>query len=324
LKRRTLSIAGLLAGLAVLTALVAWFGFHRVLDVALKVGWDGLALAVFCQLCLFVILGFAWWTLMPRRPAARILIWARMVRDASANCLPFSSVGAFVLGARAATLHGISWPMASASTVADVTSEFLTQLVFAAGGLALLVAWHPESRLGLPFGIGISLGFVGGLGFLAVQRGAAPFARRFGRRLSARWLVALMARLDLLHGELIPIYRRTGRYSVATVLHLLGWVASGIGGWVIMRLVGVPIGIPAALAIEGLLQVSLTAGFAVPGFAGVQELAYVGIGAVFGLSPDVAIAVSLVRRTRDVLVGVPILLVWQLIEARRLHPASSS
>ncbi len=312
-----------LAGLGVGTALVAWFGFHRVIEVALKVGWDGLALAVFCQLCLFVILGFAWWALMPRRPAVRILIWARMVRDASANCLPFSAVGGFVLGARAATLHGIAWPIASASTVADVTSEFLTQLLFAAAGLGLLVAWHPRSGFALPFGIGILVGLIGGVGFLAVQRGAAPLARRFGRRLRARWLIALMARIDLLHGELMPIYRLTGRYSLATVLHLLGWVVSGIGGWVIMRLVGVPIGIPAALAIEGLLQVSLTAGFAVPGFAGVQEAAYVGLGGVFGISPDVAIAVSLVRRTRDVVVGVPILLVWQLIEARRLQPASS-
>jgi len=322
--RKTLSLAAAFIGIALATGLVTWFGFHRVLAGVLKVGFGGLALLVFCQGVLFVILGFAWWALMPRRPGVQVLIWARMVRDASANCLPFSAVGGFVLGARAATLYGVAWPAASASTVADVTSEFLTQLIFAAAGLGLLVAWHPESRLALPFGIGIAVGLLGGIGFFAVQRGAAPFVRRFGRRLSARWLVAIMARLDLLQGELMPIYRRTAQYSASTALHLLGWVVSGIGGWVIMRLIGAPIGLPAALAIEGLLQVSLTAAFAVPGFAGVQEAVYVGLGGVFGLTPDVAIAVSLVRRARDVVVGVPILLVWQFIEARRLQPASSS
>ncbi len=319
---KALSLAAALVGLALGTALVGWFGFHRVLAGVFRVGFGGLALLVFCQLCLFVILGIAWWTLMPRRPAVGILIWARMVRDASANCLPFSAVGGFVLGARAATLHGVTWAMASASTVADVTSEFLTQLVFAAAGLGLLVAWRPASRYALPFAIAIAVGILGGAGFLALQRGAAPFARRLGRRLSARWVIGLMARLELLQGELMPIYRRPGRYSVASALHLLGWVASGIGGWVIMRLVGARIGLPAALAIEGLLQVSLTAAFAVPGFAGVQEAVYVGLGGVFGLTPDMAIAVSLVRRARDVVVGVPILLVWQLIEARHLRPST--
>ncbi len=324
MNRKRLSLAAALAGIALATALVGWFGFHRVLAGVLKVGFGGLALLVLCQACLFVILGTAWWSLMPRRPGVRVMIWARMVRDAAANCLPLSALGGFVLGARAATLHGVAWPASSASTIADITAEFLTQLIFAAGGLGLLVAVHPGSALAFPFAIGLAVGFAGGAGFLAVQRGAAPFGRRLGRHLSARWLTALMARIDLLQGELAPIYRRSGRYAVATTLHLLGWVASGVGGWVIMRLVGAPISLPAALAIEGLLQLSLTAAFAVPGFAGVQEVAYIGLGAAFGLTPDLAIAVSLVRRARDIVVGVPILIVWQLIEARRLQPSISA
>ncbi|HUC17299.1 MAG TPA: lysylphosphatidylglycerol synthase domain-containing protein [Acetobacteraceae bacterium] len=323
MKTKTLSFAAALAGLALGTALVGWFGFHRVLAGVLKVGIGGLALLVLCQGALFVILGFAWWTLMPERPAVRVLIWARMVRDAAANCLPLSTVGGFVLGARAATLHGVVWQMASASTVADVTSEFLTQLVFAAAGLGVLVTLNPGSHLALPFGIGIAFGLLGGAAFVAAQRGVASFARRLARHVKARWITAAVARIELLQGALMPIYRRPGRYSAASALHLLGWIASGVGGWLIMRLAGASIGLPAALAIEGLLQVSLTAAFAVPGFAGVQEAAYIGLGSAFGLTPDIAIAVSLVRRARDVLVGVPILLVWQLIEARRLQPASS-
>jgi putative membrane protein len=321
LKRKTLSFAAALAGLVLATALVSWFGFHRVLAGVIKVGIGGLLLLVLCQGALFVILGFAWWTLMPKRPGVRVLIWARMVRDAAANCLPLSTVGGFVLGARAATLHGVAWQMASASTVADITSEFLTQLVFAAGGLGVLMVLNPGNHLVLPFGIGIGFGLLGGGAFIAAQRGMAPFARRLGRYLNARWITATIARVELLQGELTPIYRRPGRYSAASALHLLGWIASGAGGWLIMRLAGASIGLPAALAIEGLLQVSLTVAFAVPGFAGVQEAAYVGLGGAFGLTPDIAIAVSLVRRARDVLVGVPILLVWQFIEARRLRPA---
>jgi hypothetical protein len=40
---------------------------------------------------------------------------------------------------------------------------------------------------------------------------------------------------------------------------------------------------------------------------------------VFGVPPEVSLGVSLVRRGRDLVVGVPILLLWQFIEMRHLR-----
>ena len=59
--------------------------------------------------------------------------------------------------------------------------------------------------------------------------------------------------------------------------------------------------------------------FLVPVNAGVQEAGYAGLGAIFGVPADLSLGVSLVRRARDVVVGVPILLVWQFVEVRRLR-----
>ena len=59
--------------------------------------------------------------------------------------------------------------------------------------------------------------------------------------------------------------------------------------------------------------------FLVPVNAGVQEAGYAGLGAVFGVPPEIALGVSLVRRGRDIVVGVPILLIWQFIEMRQLR-----
>ena len=42
-------------------------------------------------------------------------------------------------------------------------------------------------------------------------------------------------------------------------------------------------------------------------------------GALFQVPPDVSLGVSLLRRARDIAVGVPILLIWQLLEMRRLR-----
>jgi uncharacterized membrane protein YbhN (UPF0104 family) len=76
-----------------------------------------------------------------------------------------------------------------------------------------------------------------------------------------------------------------------------------------------------ALAIEALLHVALTMTFFVPGGAGVQEAAYAALGSIFGLPPDVSLAVSLMNRAREILVGVPVLIVWQGIEVQRVHAA---
>jgi hypothetical protein len=36
------------------------------------------------------------------------------------------------------------------------------------------------------------------------------------------------------------------------------------------------------------------------------------------LGPEVGLAASLLRRARDVVIGVPVLLLWQFVEARRI------
>jgi hypothetical protein len=61
-----------------------------------------------------------------------------------------------------------------------------------------------------------------------------------------------------------------------------------------------------------------SAGFFIPASLGVQEGGYLVFGMLFGLSPEVALALSLVRRVRQLLVGVPALFAWQYYEGRRI------
>ena len=48
---------------------------------------------------------------------------------------------------------------------------------------------------------------------------------------------------------------------------------------------------------------------------------YAALGAIFGVPPELSLGVSLIRRARDLVVGVPILLLWQLVEMRHLRAA---
>jgi len=49
----------------------------------------------------------------------------------------------------------------------------------------------------------------------------------------------------------------------------------------------------------------------------VQEAGYAALAPVIGVGPEVGLAVSFLRRARDVAVGIPVLLAWQIFEGHR-------
>ena len=71
--------------------------------------------------------------------------------------------------------------------------------------------------------------------------------------------------------------------------------------------------------LEGLTQALRHLAFIVPAGLGVQEGALVFFGHALGVSTELALAVSAVKRLREVLCGVPPLLWWQWSETRRLR-----
>ena len=319
---KRLSVLLALAGLILGTLLIGWYGFGRVAEAALSVGWRGFAGLAIWQCVLFVVLGLAWNAIMPRGGLLRIITWGRMVRDAAANCLPFSILGGIAAGARSLTSAGVSWPLALGSSVVDATAEFLGQIAFIALGLALLLLKAPGSGLALPAGAVLVAAIVAGASFVWLQHGAGRIVRALGRRIAGDWLSGAVPGVDLLQAEMSGLYRRSAWLALGSALHLVGWLGTGFAGWLAYRLLGADIDLASVLAIEALLQVLLTAAFLVPGGIGVQEAGYASLGAAFGLPPELSLGVSLLRRARDMALGVPILLIWQFAEARRaMRPA---
>lgn len=305
-----------LLGVAVAALLVLRFDAMHVLRAAVSVGWQGFGLLLLWQGLIFLLLGLAWCSVMPG-VRAQIVIWARMVRDAATQCLPFSPVGGYVIGARALTLGGPAWPVAAAGTVVDATTELVAQLLFALFGLGVLLLVRPGSGLGTPVGIGVGLGLL--LAFLIFQQRTR--IGRLANRLGARLLgdsVRAQGGLERLGVEMDRLFRNPGRLLVGTALHLAAWFTTGIATWISLRLLGSPVDIVGVLALEALIDAVIAVAFVVPGAAGVQEAGYVALGAVFGVPPDIALSVSLLRRAREMGWGFPILGVWQWQEVRRL------
>ena len=312
-----LALAGVLIGVI----LVGYFGVGNVAAAIGRIGAAEFALIAGWQLVLFVILGLAWDIIMPSRDRRRfwLPIWGRMVRDAASNCLPFSQVGGFIFGARAITVQGVEWHTATASTVVDVTAEFLAQIAFACLGLGILLLRVPGSGIAGPVEAGIGLAILACFAFVWLQRGIGTIFVRLGARIAGARFDDARERVDVLQAELSLIYGHTGRLAAGFFMHLIGWLCTGVAGWIGFHAMGVPIDFDDALAIEALLSAAAAVTFLVPVNAGVQEACYAGLGAAFGVPPEISLGVSLVRRGRDIVVGVPILLLWQFIEIRHLR-----
>jgi uncharacterized membrane protein YbhN (UPF0104 family) len=58
--------------------------------------------------------------------------------------------------------------------------------------------------------------------------------------------------------------------------------------------------------------------FMTPGGLGFQEGAYVLAAPLFGLTADSALALALLKRAKDLIIGVVALLLWQALEGRAL------
>jgi len=168
----------------------------------------------------------------------------------------------------------------------------------------------------------IALGIVAGLaavaGFILVQRHALGRMENLVRRIAQRWSKDAALEQQPLFLEIHAIYARPSRLYLGTALHWLAWVASSLEAWLALRLMGATLDIGQVIVIESLLYAIRSVAFAVPNAVGVQEGAYIMLGAAFGLTPEVALALSLLKRARDLVIGVPALIAWQVLESRRV------
>jgi len=313
-------ILAVLFGLVLATGVIAYFGVGGVLHALATIGWRGFFVLCGYSVLPICLLGLAWFLLAPNQPPSRygLFVWARMVRDAASEHLPFSQFGGFVIGARVAILHGICPTQAFATTVVDATAELIAQIAFIGLGLGVLAlrlggkSAH-SALLGSSL-IGLVLCMVGAVAFIGLQRRGAGLVEKLARR----FLPGAVPQAGAVSAALNVLYQRPLRICLAVGVHFAAWVASGTGAWLALRLTGVHLGLSDVLAIESLLGAVRSAAFAAPMAVGVQEAGYALVGPLFGLAPDMALALSLLKRARDLAIGLPTLLVWQGFEAKRL------
>ena len=307
-------------GLAVAVASIGSVGIKPVLAAMASIGVVGMASVVAWSLGVLALLGLAWVSVARGQATGRfgLFVWARTTREAAADVLPFSQLGGVVVGARTLATAGVPEPVIYASMIADLTTEMAGQLLFTLGGVAmlLLVLAHAPVQDGL---VPLALGGVAAMialtaGFVFAQKPVLRLAGVIGARL----LPGSVAATDAIRAELDAVYSEPRRVIASFLYNLAAWFMSAAGAWIALWFMGSSVPLWAVLMIEALIFTLRSVAFAIPGAIGVQEAAYVLIGPLVGLPPATALALSLLKRARDVIIAVPALVIWQIGEARRV------
>lgn len=319
---RPLAILAFLAGAALTIFLLVRAGLEPVTSALASLGLSGLSIIALAHVPIIGMLGGAWWAIgrAPFGPRLPHFIWARAVRDAAAEALPFSQVGGYVIGARALSLSGAAAVSSGVSTFLDLVLEFLAKLPYVLLGLAILQLLKSSTAT-----LAATIAFAIGLFALALV------LRPGARTLSAGWMDRLIRRWPRLADSrqriataLAQMSSQPAAISASLALHFVSWIAGAGETWLIFHLMGLPISLAAALVIDSLLGALRMVAFFVPGAIGVQEGGYVLLCGLFGLPPGAALAFSFGRRARDLLIAAPVLLSWQLLEGKGLLAKSDT
>jgi putative membrane protein len=310
---------GLLIGVAVHTNLPAMV--H-----VLRLGGPQLFWVIPYRGIFFLLYAIGWLALLRPDDAARraglaYFFWATAVRDAVDRLLPVASVGGSLVGVRILRWRGIGGAPATASVIVEIFLTLVVVYLFTAMGLMLLAGYGTHNdefrRVLTAFVLSLPIPII----MLMLLRNGAVLERLksfmhavAGESAASRGTASLDQEIRA------SLHRRRG-LLVAGSLQLVAFFSGALEIWFALRLFEHPIGMDAALMLESMTQAVRHIAFVIPGGLGVQEAGLILFGHIVGIDSEMALAVAMVKRVREVLWGVPFLLSWQWAEGRRLRAA---
>ena len=322
-RRPLLGALAWLLGLGLLAGLVGAYGFDQIAAALALAGWSmPLIGVVYLGVLLADTLG--WRALLQRfeRAGFGSMVVARWVGSSVNGLLPAAQVGGDIVRAHLLARAGVRRPVAGASVVVDLTAGLATQLAFVLLGMGLLIGIRGGSEWLLRLGAGLGIFALAVLGFVLVQhRGLfLRFARLLKRVTRGGPWQGLVGGAGALDREVVARYRDRVRLSRCAGWRLIGWVWGSAEIWLAFWLLGYPIGAAEAMVLESLGQAVRSVGFVLPGGVGAQEGGIVAAGTLVGIGAELALAVALIKRARELAYGVPGLIAWSILELPGRRP----
>ncbi|MBO1358300.1 flippase-like domain-containing protein [Acetobacter sacchari] len=316
--RRLTVLAGIL-GVGLTAWMLAQFGAAATLTLVAAGGW-GVLFAILFHSVQVLLSAHSWRVISGRRGAdvqLRDYALLRCVREGVNNLLPVAQIGGEVASARLLGRRGLGLRHAAAATICDLTIELLSQVAFTVVGLLILFLLVKRSTItdelmesgGVALLIGVAL-------FGSQWFGAISVVERLLVRIAAHLGWSGVDGIRGLHDEIMSLYRAPRRAIIAGCAQFAGWSLGAVEVCIILHFLGHDRSLATGYVIESVGQIAKSVAFAVPGGLGVSEGGYVLVGGLFGLPPTVSIALSLIKRLREIAWGLPSLAAWQYLEHR--------
>jgi len=162
------------------------------------------------------------------------------------------------------------------------------------------------------------LGALGLLGFVTAQRvGLMRLIEGLFNRLRTFFPGLSLEMLQGLHQELMRLQKERWALAQSSAFHFISWAGGTFEISVGLLAMGHEVSLREAFIIEALGMAARSAGFAVPGALGVQEGGFILVCGLFGIGPEMALALSMLKRLREIIIGAAGLLIWQGDEVSR-------
>ena len=306
---RVLKYLYLAVGMVVLGFVLAETDLAEVGVHVAEVGF-GIVVLVTIYFIAFAIDSVTWQ--MTIRDVPLNLVWAyrawklRMVGESFNAVIPAGGMGGEpVKAVMLKTHYGVDYREGTASLILAKTINMIALVVFLIAGFVLMIQAQALPRAyEYVAGIGLLAFTVGVFLFFVIQR--LSITSLTGTWIS-RWRFARRAE-DILHhihdmdDRLVRFYTEDrGRFAGALVLALVNWLLGAVEIYYTLVFLDNPITWAEAWIIEAVAQMVRTGAFFIPAAIGVQEGAFLLVcGAVTG-SPPVGLAVSVVRRIREII-----------------------
>jgi putative membrane protein len=299
------------------------FNRHDLSGVAgvLRQAPVGLAISVLVHIPQLVLTALAWRCLLP--PAGRAglgtMVLLRWIRE-SLNSLVLAGA---IIGQTVAALRlargGVAADLAGATATVDMTVEACTQALITLVGLVLLLAGSgsPVSGSIAALDIVLALGAVAAM--VALQRNLpVGLLHRAFARLAPRWAASKPGWLADFQGSIRRVHADRLTLFQAACYHLGAWTLGAVEVSGILLLLGHPLSLVDGFVVESLIQALRSAAFMIPGGLGAQEGAFIVACGWVGVPADAALTLALLRRARELLIGL-----LGLYALRRMQPKAN-
>ena len=314
---------GALAGVALLVTLAVRVDLAAMVHALTLAGWPLLWLLPYRTLY-FLPYALGWAILLrgikgDSRVGLGYLFWVTTVREGIDRLLPVASVGGGVIGVRLLRWRGLPVAQASASIIVEILLTLFAIYLFFVVGVWLLLqggmSFHEHSRLLLALVLTLPVPLVTAW----LLRYGSIFERMHGFLLGLVGTSPLSEGVAALDREIRAMLGRYRALLVTGFLQFVGLLSGSFEIWFALRLFGHAVDWRAAVVLESLTQAIRHVAFVIPAGLGVQEAGLIIFGKTLGIDAELALAVSMAKRVREVLLGVVSLLSWQWMEGRQVH-----